>query len=54
MPTRILLADDHQLLMDGLIAIIRELPDFEVMGTVNNGKQLLQKLSYIQAELRAK
>ena len=44
MPTRILLADDHQLLMDGLIAIIRELPDFEVMGTVNNGKQLLQKL----------
>ncbi|MCY7359463.1 MAG: response regulator transcription factor [Rudanella sp.] len=41
---RILLADDHPLLLDGLHHILAELPDVELLPPVSNGYQLLDYL----------
>jgi two-component system, NarL family, response regulator DegU len=49
--TRILIADDHQILIDGILAILKEMPEVNVIGTVNNGQQLLHKLRTVQADL---
>ncbi len=43
--TQIILADDHQLMCDGLICIIQENPQYEIAAVVNNGRELLQKLN---------
>ena len=37
----ILLADDHQILLDGIRAIIETDKDLKVVGTANNGLQVL-------------
>ena len=35
----IILVDDHQLVLDGLVSIVRELSDFEILGSAINGKE---------------
>ncbi|MFT4972713.1 MAG: DNA-binding NarL/FixJ family response regulator [Paraglaciecola sp.] len=44
MKIRILLADDHQILLDGLKSMLEEESDFIVVGTALNGVEALQKL----------
>ena len=39
---KIILTDDHPLLLDGLTAIISEQQDLDVCATATNGKQLIQ------------
>jgi DNA-binding NarL/FixJ family response regulator len=39
--TRVLLADDHSLLRDGLASILDSQPDFEVVGQARNGVEAL-------------
>ena len=41
---KIIIADDHQLFRDGLSALISTQPDFEVVNTVGNGRELLDVL----------
>ncbi|WP_338868183.1 response regulator transcription factor [Spirosoma sp. SC4-14] len=41
---RLLLADDHPLLLDGLRNVLSDLPDVELLPSVNNGHQLLDVL----------
>lgn len=41
---RVLIADDHQLMLDGLAKIIEDIPDMELAGTVLDGKAVLQFL----------
>lgn len=36
---KILLADDHQIVLDGLQALLSTISDFEIIGAVNNGKE---------------
>lgn len=36
---KILLADDHQIVLDGLQSLLSDIADFEVIGAVNNGKE---------------
>ncbi len=36
---KILLADDHQIVLDGLNSLLSSIPDFEIIGAVNNGKE---------------
>ncbi|WP_346319655.1 response regulator transcription factor [Chitinophaga sp. YIM B06452] len=48
---RIIIADDHQLLIDGLIAVLRENPEWEIQEPVNNGRQLLERLDSAPADL---
>jgi DNA-binding NarL/FixJ family response regulator len=41
MHVRLLLADDHALMRDGLKALLRQEPDLEVVGEADNGKDVL-------------
>ncbi len=42
---RIILADDHALVLEGLKGLLEAVPDFEVVGTVQDGNELLELLS---------
>lgn len=42
--TNILIADDHQLLIDGLKATLKDISDFNIVDEANNGYQVLEKL----------
>lgn len=44
MPLKILLADDHQMLLESLADSINQSEAFEVIGTAHNGQEVLQKL----------
>ncbi|MCH8206136.1 MAG: response regulator transcription factor [Chloroflexi bacterium] len=47
-PIRILVADDHPVLLDGLVAVLSTQPDFKVVGEAGGGMEAVQKV----AELR--
>ncbi len=42
MPFQVFLVDDHKILRDGIKAILREEPDFEVVGETDNGTDAVQ------------
>jgi len=42
--TRLLLADDHQILLDGFVAILQGVNDMQVVATASNGKRVLDLL----------
>ncbi len=39
-PIRVVIADDHQMMLDGLTTALNSLPDIEVVGTVTDGSRL--------------
>jgi two-component system response regulator NreC len=39
---KILVVDDHQLVLDGLISIVKEMGGFEIIASAHNGKEALQ------------
>ncbi len=41
---KIYIADDHQLLIDGLISALSDYPYIEIIGTANNGKKVLNDI----------
>lgn len=45
MKYRILIADDHQMFIDGLLSILKETENIEVVSTFKNGSQVLKYLS---------
>lgn len=51
MSYRLIIADDHQLLIDGLMAVLQTENDWEVLEPVNNGKQLISRLSVAPVDL---
>lgn len=38
------IADDHQIVIDGLIAMMQHFPELEIVATANNGKEMLEQL----------
>lgn len=42
---RILIADDHQFILESIEILLSTLPDFEVVGTYSNGRELLNSLA---------
>lgn len=42
-PIRLLVVDDHPLLREGILALIRVTPDMEVVGEAANGKEAVEK-----------
>ncbi|GAB3947372.1 response regulator transcription factor [Spirosoma harenae] len=44
MPLRLIIADDHPLLVDGVRLVLEEMDDVEVLEPVTNGRQLLDRL----------
>lgn len=51
MPFRLIIADDHQLLIDGLTVVLSDNSEWELLPPVNNGKQLLDVLSGTTVDL---
>ena len=48
---KIYLADDHQVLLDGIHVLLQTIPNFEVVGFSLNGTNLYQEVSDTQAEI---
>lgn len=50
-PIRILIADDHPVVRDGLVAILGTQPDFEVVGEAGNGAELIDKARILHPDV---
>ena len=50
-PIRILVADDHPVVRDGLTAILSTQPDFTVVGEAANGLEVVQKYDALQPDV---
>ena len=50
-PTRVLLADDHQVLRAGLAGIIRLDPEFTIVGEADNGEEVVQLCRELRPDL---
>jgi len=48
---KILIADDHQLIIDGLISLLKNEEEIFVAGMANNGKEALQLLPVLEPDL---
>lgn len=48
---RLILADDHALFLEGLALMLSRTPEFQVMGTAADGKQLLELLTVLPCDL---
>jgi len=51
MSTKIMITDDHPMVIKGLVKLFRENEGYEVMGCFSNGKDLLQELKQQQPEI---
>jgi len=49
--TKIILADDHQLFIEGVRTVLEELKNIEITATVNNGVELMETLRRTDADL---
>lgn len=49
--TRILLADDHPLFLDGLVSLLRREPDFEIIATAPNGKDAVDAATQLSPDV---
>jgi DNA-binding NarL/FixJ family response regulator len=50
-PIRIVIADDHPLLRDGLIAVLSPQPDFDVIGEAGDGAEAIQKVMALRPDV---
>ena len=48
---RILIADDHPIVRDGLTAILNTQPDFEVAGEAGNGRQVIDRAQALRPDV---
>lgn len=48
---RIYLADDHQVLIDGMLAVLKTNPKFDVVGYSLNGDQLIEKICALNVDI---
>jgi two-component system NarL family response regulator len=51
MPIRFLLADDHRMFRETLCHMLEGVPDLELLGQVGSGKELLDVLARVKADL---
>ncbi len=51
MPIRILVADDHPIVRDGLVAVLSTQPDFEVVGEAADGRQVVEQALAFQPDV---
>jgi DNA-binding NarL/FixJ family response regulator len=48
---KIHLADDHQVLIDGILAVLKTKPNFEIVGFSLNGENLVEKVAQNHADI---
>jgi DNA-binding NarL/FixJ family response regulator len=51
MALRLLIADDHPLLVDGLVSVLEEIEDVLVLEPVGNGRQLIDRLKKLVVDV---
>lgn len=51
MSTRIIICDDHQLVIDGLKSLINGVDGIEVISTANNGVEVLEQIKLLKVDL---
>jgi DNA-binding NarL/FixJ family response regulator len=49
--TKIILADDHQLFIEGVRTVLADLQDVEVVATVNDGLELMNKIQSVAVDV---
>ena len=49
--TKIILADDHQLFIEGVKSVLQEIPDVRIIATVNDGLALMDKVRTEKVDL---
>ena len=48
---KVILADDHQIVLDGLKLLLKEHPEIEVVGVASNGKEAIDLLQQTSADI---
>ena len=48
---RVLIADDHQLLLDGIATLLQSFPGVELVGQASNGEQAVQQFLALQPDV---
>lgn len=51
MSIRIVVADDHPVVLDGLVAILGTQPDFEIVGTAANGREVVERAAALHPDV---
>lgn len=51
MPIRVLITDDHQIVLDSLSLLISTIPDMEVVGTLNDSRKVLAYLDINEVDI---
>jgi DNA-binding NarL/FixJ family response regulator len=51
MPTRILLADDHAIIRQGLCSLLEKQPDIEVVGAVEDGQKAMELVRELSPDI---
>lgn len=51
MPIKIILADDHALVRDGIRRLLEDEPDLQVVGEADNGEAMLELIRQVQPDL---
>jgi DNA-binding NarL/FixJ family response regulator len=51
MAIRILITDDHPIFINGISALLEEVPDFEVLGGALNGQEMVDKAAELQPDV---
>ncbi len=49
--TRVLIVDDHPMVADGIEAILESYPDIEVVGTLSNGQEAVDKVAALAPDV---
>lgn len=51
MSIRIIIADDHRVFIEGMKALLKEIPDLDVVGDAENGEQLVAVVEALQPDV---
>ncbi|MEN2984810.1 MAG: response regulator transcription factor [Dictyoglomaceae bacterium] len=51
MKIKVLIADDHTLVREGIKALLREIPEIDVVGECGDGKELIEKLKELNPDI---
>lgn len=50
-PIRVLVADDHPIVRDGLVAVLSTQPDFEIVGEAADGRQVVEQALVLRPDV---